>query len=369
MALPWYTVNGINEIDSPALLIYKDRVQHNIDQAIKLVADPLKLRPHVKTHKSPQATMMMMQAGITKFKCATVAEAEMLAQCGAADVLVAYQPTGPKIGRLLALIQQYPATRFSCLVDSMNVVRAIAKETENPNLNVNVFLDVNIGMNRTGVTLQNTPELFACCRELRGINVLGIHGYDGHINDSDVLIRKQRADDAYNKLISVRDALQAMGMVQSVLIISGSPTFGIHAQRKDVECSPGTFVYWDKSYHDMFPDLEFLPAAVVVSRVVSVINKTTICLDLGHKSIASENPLNRRVYFLNAEDLIPVSHSEEHLVMETSTPHHYNVGDVLYGIPYHVCPTCALYDTAYVIKDGQVKEEWKMIARNRKILI
>jgi D-serine deaminase-like pyridoxal phosphate-dependent protein len=119
----------------------------------------------------------------------------------------------------------------------------------------------------------------------------------------------------------------------------------------------------------MFPDLEFLPAALVFSRVVSVVNKTTICLDLGHKSIASENLLNRRVYFLNAGDLVPVTHSEEHLVMETVTPHHYHVGDIFYGMPYHVCPTCALYDTAYVIENGQVKEEWKMIARNRKILI
>ena len=369
MAAPWYTVNGINEIDSPALLIYKGRVQHNIDLAIKLVGDPLKLRPHVKTHKSPQATMMMIQAGITKFKCATIAEAEMLAQCGAADVLLAYQPTGPKIGRLLALIQQYPATSFSCLVDSMDAVRVIAKETAHVDLTVNIFVDVNIGMNRTGVTLQDAPALFSCCRELRGINVLGIHGYDGHINDSDELIRKQRADDAYNKLAVVRDVLQATRMVQPVLIISGSPTFGIHAKRKDVECSPGTFVYWDKSYQDMFPDLEFLPAALVISRVVSVVNKTTICLDLGHKSIASENLLNRRVYFLNAGDLVPVSHSEEHLVMETVTPHHYHVGDIFYGMPYHVCPTCALYDTAYVIENGQVKEEWKMIARNRKILI
>ena len=101
----WYLADDINQIDSPALLIYKDRVQHNIALAIQIVGDAARLRPHVKTHKSPEATKLMLEAGITKFKCATIAEAEMLAQCGAPDILLAYQPVGPKIGRLLKLVQ------------------------------------------------------------------------------------------------------------------------------------------------------------------------------------------------------------------------------------------------------------------------
>ena len=167
----------------------------------------------------------------------------------------------------------------------------------------------------------------------------------------------------------VKDILIDKGMSQPVIVVSGSPTFAIHAQRDGVECSPGTFVYWDRSYQQMFPDLGFLPAALVVSRVVSLVNESKICLDLGHKSIAAENPLNRRIYFLNAPQLNPVAQSEEHLVVQTDLNHTYKVGDVLYGMPFHVCPTCALYDEAYVVEKGELKEVWEMTARDRKISI
>jgi len=369
MSESWYLVDDINEIDSPALLIYKDRVQHNIALAIQIVGDVDRLRPHVKTHKSTDATKLMLEAGITKFKCATIAEAEMLAQCGAADVLLAYQPAGPKVRRLLKLIQQYGGVHFSCLVDSLEAARIIAEEATKKNLEVSLFVDVNVGMNRTGVMPQDAILLYQACNELKGIKVVGLHGYDGQINDADLGIRKQRADEAFSRLIKVQEHLQTNGTSQPVIIMGGSPTFAIHAQRKNVECSPGTFVYWDKSYEESFPDLAFLPAVVVLFRVVSIVNATRICLDLGHKSIASENTLNRRVYFLNANDLSPVSHSEEHMVVETVLPNRYKIGDALYGMPYHVCPTCALYDTAYVIEGRKVKEEWQMVARDRKILV
>lgn len=369
MAQPWYVIDAINEMDSPALVLYKDRVQHNLTLAIQMVGDASRLRPHVKTHKSPQVTELMLQAGVRKFKCATIAEAEMLGRCEAPDVLLAYQPTGPKVNRLLKLIQQYPNSQFSCFIDSADAARDLANEAVNCGLAVNVFLDVNIGMDRTGVQPQNALALYKACRQLKGINVIGLHGYDGHINDSDLSIRKQRADEAFTQLQEVKQSLKAAGLTQPVVVVGGSPTFSIHAQRKDVECSPGTFVYWDASYAEVFPDLPFLPAALVVSRVVSIINPTKLCLDLGHKSIASENPLHRRVYFLNGQELKPIGQSEEHLIVETDMAHRYKVGDVLYGMPFHVCPTCALYNEAYVIENGSIKECWNMVARDRRLSI
>jgi D-threonine aldolase len=362
----WYSINNINEIDSPALVIYKNRVEQNINMAISMVGDVANLRPHVKTHKSPDVTRMMLAAGITKFKCATIPEAEMLAQCGAPDVLLAYQPTGPKIKRLLLLIDQYPATRFACLIDSVDAAQAIAADAESNGLTVDVLLDVNVGMNRTGVLPENVQQLMDTCRSLKCIKVVGLHGYDGHINDVDVATRKQRADEAFGALEVLR---QTDGNKDLRIVIGGSPTFPIHAARKDVECSPGTFVFWDQNYSTLFPDQPYVPAALVISRVVSVVNERRFCLDLGHKSIAAENPLDRRVHFLNAEGITPVAQSEEHLVVETAAPHHYKVGDVLYGMPFHVCPTVALYNTAFVVVDGNVTGTWKIEARDRKLLI
>ena len=141
----------------------------------------------------------------------------------------------------------------------------------------------------------------------------------------------------------------------------------MHRQRADVECSPGTFVYSDYGYQALLPEQPYLPAAVVITRVISKPAPQTICVDLGHKSIASENPLQNRVFFLNADDLTPVGHSEEHMIFSVEGNKEYNVGDVLYGIPYHVCPTVALFDHVEVIENNEAIDSWKTVARNRKI--
>lgn len=369
MAEPWYLVDNIDTIDSPALLIYKERVQYNLDAALALIGDASRLRPHVKTHKSPEVAAMMLRAGIAKFKCATIAEAEMLGQCEGPDVLLAYQPAGPKIVRFLNLMKRYPSTHFSCLVDSEEAARVLAKDARNQNLEVDVFIDVNIGMNRTGVLPKEALALYTACKELQSIRVIGLHGYDGHINDTNSVLRKERADEAYGQLQQVEELLKNSGLSQPTLILGGSPTFGVHAKRKKVECSPGTFIFWDRNYAELFPDLPFLPAVLVVSRVVSVLNNRRLCLDLGHKSIAAENTLARRVHFLNLQTYQAASQSEEHLVVDTEIPHRYKIGDVFYGMPFHVCPTCALYDRATLVENGRVKEEWKIEARDRKISV
>jgi len=117
----------------------------------------------------------------------------------------------------------------------------------------------------------------------------------------------------------------------------------------------------------LIPEQQFLPAALVITRVISRPDETKLCLDLGHKAIASENDLNNRVYFLNAPEVKMVSHSEEHLVIDAGKGHKWKVGDLLYALPVHICPTCALYERAWVIKKGQVEGTWEIIARNRKI--
>src|SRR5688572_17988623 len=115
---PWYEINNIETLDTPALVVYLDRVKKNIDTLVNSIDDKSRLRPHIKTHKSPEVSRLIMEAGVKKFKCATIAEAEMLARIEAPDVLLAYQPVGPKAKRLLALSQQYPNTKFSCLIDN-----------------------------------------------------------------------------------------------------------------------------------------------------------------------------------------------------------------------------------------------------------
>jgi D-serine deaminase-like pyridoxal phosphate-dependent protein len=133
-----------------------------------------------------------------------------------------------------------------------------------------------------------------------------------------------------------------------------------------VECSPGTCVFWDFGYGSKLPDLDFLPAALLLTRVISKPGPNLLCLDLGHKAVASENP-HPRVQLLNLPEAKAVGHSEEHLVVETERAHEFAVGDCLYGNPWHICPTVALHGQAVVVRNGQVTERWRVAARERAL--
>ena len=366
----WYHIKNINNVDSPALVIYPGRVTENISTLKTMIDDVRRLRPHVKTHKTKEAALLMIRAGINKFKCATIAEAEMLAMIDAPDVLLAYQPVGPKLQRFIELMKKYPATKFSCLVDNLVSAKSIAEAAIENKVDVTVYIDLNVGMNRTGIAPGDKAiTLYESCANVKGIHLKGLHVYDGHIRALDIRERTIECNKAFEPVEDMRLRLAEKGLAAPVIIAGGSPTFPIHAKRKDAECSPGTFILWDKGYYDLCPEQRFAFAALVISRIVSLPGKTTLCLDLGHKSISAENELHKRVYFLNAPELKFLSQSEEHLVAEAGAGHSYKVGDVLYGLPFHICPTCSLYERASIIENNEVSGEWKIIARDRKISV
>ena len=366
----WFTISNINEVDSPSLVAFPDRVQKNIEILKSMLPDLNRLRPHVKTHKSADVTKLLLQSGFTQFKCATIAEAEMLAEAQTPDVLLAYQPVGPKAERLAQLVKQFPKTTFSCLVDNVETVNQLNNIFKKTGYKLGVYIDLNIGMNRTGIKPGSEAEaLYRKCQLLEGIISVGLHAYDGQLRDADLAVRTKKCDEGFVPVIAMQQNLMREGFKEPIIVVGGTTTFPIHAKRKNVVCSPGTFIYWDNGYHDTFKEQPFEFAALVVTRVISKPSEDFICIDLGHKSIASENPLDKRVFFLNASNLTPAGHSEEHMVLKVSGENSYQVGDVLYGVPFHICPTVALYDTAVVIKDHQAIDRWNMLARNRKIKI
>jgi D-serine deaminase-like pyridoxal phosphate-dependent protein len=365
--MEWYEIKNIDTIDSPALVIYKERVEENI-RLLKSMKDVAHLRPHVKTNKIAEVCKMMLDEDITKFKCATIAEAEMLGMIHAPDVLLAYQPVGPKVERILQLVKQYPSTHFSCVIDEFDNAKKISEVFAAENLVLDVYIDLNTGMNRTGIEpSKKALELFNRCKELKGINIIGLHVYDGHIRDTDVATRKQRADEAFRSIVELADTIKYQTQKELQIVAGGSPTLPVHAQRVNIECSPGTFVFWDWGYKYLTPDEPFDYAALVISRVISIVDANTVCADLGHKSVAAENSLEKRVHFLNAPDAEPIGQSEEHLVLKVPDSSAYEVGDVLYGVPVHICPTVALYERAVVVENNNAAGEWRVIARDKRI--
>lgn len=361
----WYIIDNIESLSTPALVVYPPRISSNIDLALKIQPDVNYLRPHVKTNKIPEVQQMLMDAGIRKFKCATIAEAEMLAQIEAPDVLLAYQPVGPNIERFLSLVIKYPSTQFSCLVDNSLTAKNLDQAFASRSLISRVWIDVNVGMDRTGIPLSGVRELLSFCSSLKSVQVIGFHVYDGHITDPEPVVRKRRAAEAIEGIQELRKELEDPG-TRYDLCAGGSPTFPVHATGNRVECSPGTFVFWDAGYGSKYDDMPFHVAAILVGRVISRVSKHLLCLDLGYKSMASEQPLPR-IKFLNNPDAVSVSQSEEHLVVQVDDAFQHQVGETWYGVPVHICPTVALFDSVSVVHNREITGQWKVTARTRRI--
>ena len=357
------------EIPTPALLVYVDRVHENVRRMIAMAGGTARLRPHIKTHKLPEVVRAQVAAGVTKFKCATIAEAEVAAGAGAVDVVLAYQPTGPGPRRLRQLADLYPGTRFGALVDDAGPARELSGAFRGGSAVLDVYVDLDCGMHRTGIAPgPMAMELCRFVRSLEGVRFAGLHAYDGHIHDADAELRRARCLDAFMEVREFRMELERGGVPVGVVIAGGTPTFPIHAKDSTVECSPGTCVLWDFGYGDKFLDLPFLYAAVVATRVVSKPAANRLCLDLGHKAVAAENP-QPRARLMGLEDAVPVMHSEEHLVIETEFAGKYRIGDVIYAIPRHVCPTVALHSEAYAVVGGRVETKWSVTARARFLAV
>ena len=388
----WYEISNVGEIPSPALAFYPERIEENIRRMIRIVGDPGRLRPHVKTHKTAEVVTLQMRYGISRFKCSMIAEAEMVAVCGAADVLLAMQPVGPAVARFFALKRRYPATSLSAIVDSEAVIDELARAAVGAGMKAYLWIDVNSDMNRTGIAPgAEAIRLYTLVHARAGLSIGGLHVYDGHIHESDLAARTKICDDEFAPVQAMIDDIRKAGMPVPAVVAGGSPTFPIHARRPGVELSPGTPLLWDAGYSTAYADLDFLVAAVLITRVVSRPGESPagfrarsrgnkqaahagpdtvsrVCLDLGTKALASEMP-QPRVSLLGIARYRIVAHNEEHLVIETPEAGRYHPGHVVYGIPMHICPTVARYESASVVEQGRCIGEWQVGARNRRITV
>jgi D-serine deaminase-like pyridoxal phosphate-dependent protein len=365
----WYNVNDTNEVTSPSLLVYPDRIESNIKKMIEIAGSVDQLRPHVKTHKMSEVIKLQMKYGIYKFKCATIAEAEMVASCGAPDILLAIQPVGPNIGRFFKLRQEFSDIKIACIADSEDILIQLSDMSRKTRLETHVWLDINCGMNRTGVIPgEKALRLYRRILDSSMLVAEGLHVYDGHIHDPDLAQRSKICNDSFFPVLNLIEELKSEGISPVKIIAGGTPTFPVHAKRGNVELSPGTLLLWDWGYSSSFTDMNFNHAAVLLTRIISKPAKDLLCLDLGHKSLASEMP-QPRIKILDFEKYTVISHNEEHMVIRTPEAGKYKTGDAFYGIPWHICPTVDRHDTVYVINNHIVTDQWTIEARKRKITI
>ena len=367
-AVPLLPENA-DSIPSPALVIHWESVEENLRRMIAMVPSPDRLRPHHKTHKLPQIVSRLAALGVTKGKCATIAEAEMAAVAGATDILLAAPLVGPVVDRFMALMQAFPAVTFTGLADDAGALEAVNTRALAAGVRIRVMLDIDVGQQRTGIAAGPEAEsLYHRMGALPGIIPAGLQAYDGHLSQTDVGERAAACEAAYAPVEVMRRRLTEAGCRVPCVVAGGSPTFPMHARRADVECSPGTTALWDAGYAAKVPDVPFLCAAVLITRVISRPGVNRLCLDLGHKSVASEMPHPRAV-FPALPEAKALLHSEEHLVLETSRAAEFPPGSVLAAIPWHICPTVALHSFVHVARGNRMVETWPVVARTRQLTI
>lgn len=364
-----YYINNSNEIPSPALMVYSDLMEKNIQAALNIAKDPSKLRPHVKTHKTREIVQIEMKYNIRKHKCATLAEAEMLAESGITDILIAYQLVGPNIQRLVSLKERFPECDFKVLIDNSLAAEWLSEAMKSNKMEVGVLIDLNVGMDRTGIAPdERAIQLYERLLLLPGIKPCGLHAYDGHNHESDLVEREKEAKKTIDMVFSLKDMLWKKGVEVSTTVMGGTPTFPIYAKLDGIETSPGTFVLHDFGYQTLFPDMDyFTPAALLLSRIISLPTSESITLDLGYKAISAD-PSSDRGKVLNIEAAQVYNQNEEHWVVKTPNAKELRVGAEVYVCPTHICPTVALHKYLYVIdSNGYCVDRWQVTARDRDI--
>ena len=367
-----YSIAETSRIITPALIIFRDIVAANLRQMIAMAGNPARLRPHCKTHKMAAVTEMELALGITKHKCATIAEAEMLAAAGVKDILLAYNIVGTNVARCVEFVRKFPDVNFMVTADHEKPIAALSAAMHEAHARISVVLDINCGMNRTGVTPgESAKRLYRQIATSPGLVAAGLHAYDGHNHQPTPGERSAAIEPLWQKVLALRDDLVREGLPVPRIVVSGTPGFPVYAQHNDptLELSPGTTVFHDAGSLANFPDLKFTPAALVLTRVVSLPGEGLVTFDVGSKGIASDPPVERRVKFVDLPDAQTVAHNEEHLVIRTSRAAEFSPGDEQLVIPWHVCPTVAMHKQAYVVAAGQVVGQWTVTARDRWLTV
>jgi D-serine deaminase-like pyridoxal phosphate-dependent protein len=364
MNIETYALRHPEAVASPALLYYRDLIVNNTEAVISIAKDAGRLWPHVKSHKMEALVRMQMEMGIHRFKCATISELRMVSACGASHIVMAYPLVGPNVALFLDVVESNPAIEYFAIADSLTAAGMLSREAEARGMKVNLLVDVNAGMDRTGITPDALFDFCIALSKLPGIKPSGFHCYDGHVHDESRPVRAQRSHAPMERVMEVKGQLKKEGIDMPVVIAGGSPTFPCHAEEEGVFLSPGTVFLWDWGY-SKFSDLPLVPAALVLTRVVSHPAEGLFTIDVGNKAIASD-PIARRGAIVGLEDAEPIRHSEEHWVWRVPEgKKRPEIGDVLYVIPAHVCPTSALYREAIVVEGGEIVGTWPVTARDR----
>ena len=370
-----YIIRRPEQIPTPRLLVFQDRVEFNIRRMRQLLraANPgLNLRnlwPHVKTTKSVWAVKLLMQHGVSFFK-ATLNEVDMLIRSGAEHIFVAYPLLEHGVKRMARLAVAHPEIQFYVQIGCPGHIEIFKKAVKEFKTKWRYFIDVNVGMDRTGTPVEQAFSLYQHVAGVDGFEFAGLHAYDGHIHQTSANERRQTAQAGMIRLQNGFKQFGGNGVKIPMTIVGGTPGFLLDAEflrdkplQTNVFYSPGTWVYFDSQSREMMPGT-FEIAALILTQVIDKPTPTTAPLHLGHKRWAvDQGP----VELFSAPGMSAASWSEEHTVISVPQNVGIEIGDYILVAPRHVCPTVNLWEHFVVVNaNGGVSDmSCPVDARNR----
>ncbi len=354
----------IDEIDTPAAVIDLDLVRRNIETMASMLRDtPVHIRPHVKTHKTPQVAHMQIAAGAPGVTAAKVGEAEAMVAGGVTDILIANQIVGAiKIERLGQLAES--ATLTVAVDDAANVADLSAM-AQRRGVTIGVVVDIEIGMKRCGVAPgQPVVELARRVLESPGLDLVGLMGYEGHtVTIPDAGERETAVRRSLALVIESKEQCEAAGI--EIREVTGGATNTIESTRQvdgwtELQC--GTYATMDAWYRPMSGHL-FENAFWILSRVISRPTTDRLVLDCGRKSIPEE-PAGMPIID-EPEELELIGLSEEHAKVDIHGASDARPGDTVRVTPWHGCTTFNLHDSVYVLQGDEVVDIWPVTGRGK----
>jgi D-serine deaminase-like pyridoxal phosphate-dependent protein len=356
------------DIDTPCLVVSERIMQRNISEMASFAKSVgVGLRPHMKTHKTPQIARLQVAAGAFGITSAKVGEAEvMVNEAGIEDVLLAYPTIGDhKIERLTRLQEK---ARITIAVDSLDAAQSISDSLERLDRSLDVFIEVNTGQNRSGVTVGDDTIAFALkIARMPRLNLTGIMTHEGHANSAPPDQIEEIALAAGRAMVDTAEHIRAHGIELPNVSVGSTPAAMYTPTIAGItEMRPGTYVFNDNSafrYGRLGVDD---CAARFVATVVSRAARDRCVLDTGSKSLAMDPSKAHpgHGYIVGHPDVVISKLSEEHGACDLPDGEEgFEVGDRVEIIPNHICPTVNLMNELFIARDGKIVDTWKIAAR------
>ena len=359
-----------DELSTPALTIDLDTLERNLDRmADSCRKQRVGLRPHTKTHKTPEVARLQLERGALGLTVAKVGEAEVMAEGGLDDILVAYPILGTeKLWRLVALARR---RRIMVALDSEAAAQELSRAASAQGSTLGVLVEFDVGFHRCGLP-PGPPcvELASKIAGMPGLSFRGLMTYFGNIRGG---LEERRAgmQAVGGKVEEALTAFREAGL--EVEIVSGGSTPSAEFSdlvRGLTEIRPGTYVYNDmNTFYQGACRLEDC-AARVVTTVVSTAVPGRAIIDAGSKALSSDllsaGPQSGYGYVVEAPDAPIIKLNEEHGHLDlTRSAHKFYVGEVLTVIPNHICTCVNMHDEAFVFRNGMGAGSWRVAARGK----